>query len=618
MMQTAALALIGLPAAAIVLGFFAGYPSRPKLTQALVLASCAGIVVCGLTLAWRVFEGEGLQVTLGDWVVAGGFNVSFGLRVDGLTAPILAMVSIVGASIHFYAAEYMSEDLDYGRFLLYFHFFFLSMLGMVVSDNYLQMYMFWEAMGLASFLLIGFWYTHDAPRKASLKAFLTNRVGDMGFLFAVFLMMATFKTLRFESVFPLLAGADPARVSLIAFALAWAAAAKSAQFPLHIWLPDAMEGPTPVSALMHAATMVTAGVILLARSFPFVQATPALMTTLAAVGALTALGAAIVAGVKTDLKRILAYSTVSHLGLMTMALGLGSAAAAVFHLVIHGFFKALLFLCAGSILHGLGKKAATLDDVGGLKDAMPFTFGAFAVGALSLSGIPPFAGFFSKDQILGAALANGSLAVKAAAVLISAGSAFYIFRMLFLVFLGPSPKQTHESHPHEPGLLMKVPMALLAVFAMGAGFGTDLFTSVLAARPLAGGWGELEPLAMSTASIGFGAALFGAAAAYWVSLARPTFDWDWKARMPGLARRIDSEFGWQPFVLNRIVHPAMSFASFVGGTLDKRGIDAAVEGTAGSVRDLADSGAKLATGLLNDYLWWMLAGTAALAWLARG
>jgi len=528
------------------------------------------------------------------------------------------MVASVGTLIHLYSTEYMRGDPGYGRFFLCLHFFFLSMVGLLVSDNYLQMYLFWEGVGAASYLLIGFWYQKESARRAALKAFLTNRAGDLGFMMAIFLMLRSFGTVRFTELFPMLPGADATLVTLVAGLLAWAAAAKSAQFPLHIWLPDAMEGPTPVSALIHAATMVTAGVFMLSRSAAFLKAAPAVAQILIAVGALTALGAALVASVKTDLKRVLAYSTVSHLGLMTMGLGLGATAAAVFHLATHGFFKALLFLCVGNVLHALKKHSAGVDEVGGLRRFMPFTTAAFAIGALSSAGFFPLAGFFSKDRILDAAFHHGGPLLKFVALLLSAVSAFYIFRLLFLTFLGPCPKQhAAPRQAHEPGLWMRGPVAVLALGAFAVGWFSEAFANMLQVDPAAG-WATLEPLSFPVSLASAAAAALGIVAAYALCLARPEAEWEWRREHPTLAGYLEGEFGWQGFVVATVVRPARGVSSFVGRTWDAKTWDRAIEGVAEDAWKAADAFCKLATGLLNDYLWWMLFGAAALAWMARG
>ncbi|MBI5201720.1 MAG: NADH-quinone oxidoreductase subunit L, partial [Elusimicrobia bacterium] len=367
-----ALVILGAPLAAQHLGFFVINRVKPSAAHWPILAACAAAAVAAWTLAARFLHGApAIDEGLGTWMTAGSLSVEFGLRVDGLNAAVLAMVTLVGGLIHAYAVGYMREDKGFSRFFLYFHLFLFSMLGLLLSNNYLQLYLFWEGVGLASYLLIGFWYDRESARRAALKAFVVNRVGDACFLFALFLMAKHAGTFRFVDLFAKLDSIPADALPWIAGLLFLGASAKSAQFPLYIWLPDAMEGPTPTSALMHAATMVTAGVFLMARSWPLLERCPGVLNWIAATGALTAVGAAALAFTKKDLKRILAYSTVSHLGLMMLAIGCGNVYAAVCHLITHGFFKAALFLCAGNVLHALHKSTATVDEAGGLAGELP-------------------------------------------------------------------------------------------------------------------------------------------------------------------------------------------------------------------------------------------------------
>jgi formate hydrogenlyase subunit 3/multisubunit Na+/H+ antiporter MnhD subunit len=418
----------------------------------------------------------GVDVPVWTWMSAAEWGVSAGVRVDGLSASVLAMVSLVGALIHVYAAGYMKDDPGFSRFFLIFHLFYLAMIGLLLSNNYVQLYLFWELVGACSYLLIGFWWHKKTARAAALQAFMTNRVGDFGLMLAVLVLLSlTGRSTRFAMFFPLISVADPGRLALAGLLIFWAACAKSAQFPLYFWLPDAMS-PTPSAS--HAATMVTAGIFLLVRSWPLISAIGNLPEMIGWVGAFTALGAALIAGMKTDLKRILAYSTVSHLGLMAFALGMQEVGPAVFHLITHGFFKAVLFLCAGNIAHGLGKTTVSVSETGGLAKRMPLTFLCFSVAALSLAGVWPCAGFYSKDAILDAALrAGGPRAVVGLAI--GAASAFYIFRMLFLAFLGPRPAQSGPGHAHEAEPVMMVPVLFLALGALGVGWLRGGFVRVL-------------------------------------------------------------------------------------------------------------------------------------------
>lgn len=609
--------LFAAPLTALALGFFVFRPWKPEWTHAPILASCAVVAACAAHLGGKVLGGWGIDAPLYTWMWVNEWGVTFGARIDGLSASVLCMVALVGGLIHLYAAAYMRGDSGFPRFFLLFHLFFLAMVGLLVSNNYVQLYLFWELVGAASYLLIGYWHHKSSARRAALQAFLTNRVGDFGLMLAVLVILFAFRggMGRFAVIFPLIHAADAPLLALAGLLLFWAACAKSAQFPLHFWLPDAMEGPTPVSALMHAATMVTAGIFLLARSWPLIAVVGNLPEIIAWTGAVTATGAAAVAATKTDLKRILAYSTVSHLGIMAFALGLGQISAAIFHLITHGFFKAVLFLCAGNIAHALAKPTATVDEVGGLAGKMPLTFLCFCVAALSLAGVWPFAGFYSKDAVLDAAFHHGG-AFMAVGLLIAFGSAFYIFRMLCLVFLGPRPDQAPPAHPHEAGPMMAVPVAFLSIGALGVGW---LAPGLL--KMLASGWmprGSVPSLpapSLPVALAGTAAAGLGALLAWWLTTGLPRWDWQWRKSRPGLERAFESDFGWKT-VVARLARLVGDFADRFGRGFDLGVVDALVEGGAGRARAAAGALAVLATGLLNDYLWWMLAATTLLLWTA--
>ncbi|MBI5884450.1 MAG: NADH-quinone oxidoreductase subunit L [Elusimicrobia bacterium] len=597
------------PTAALLVAFFLFRPLRPQWTHWPILASCAVVAAASMDLAAKTYTGWSMDAPLGVWMAAGSWEVYFGVRIDGLCAAVLAMVAVVGGLIHVYAAGYMREDPGFARFFLCFHLFFLSMIGMLVSNNFVQFYLFWEGVGLCSFLLIGFWTHKQSARSAALQAFVTNRVGDLAFLVAILILLKAYGDTRFEYVFGQMAYGGGPLLLLVGVLLFVAAASKSAQFPLYFWLPDAMEGPTPVSALMHAATMVTAGIFLLARSWPLIAFVPGLGTLIAAVGGVTAVFAGLLACGQTDLKRILAYSTVSHLGLMALALGLGRVGIAVLHLIMHGFFKAVLFLCAGNIAHGLGKSAADISEVGGLRKHMPFTLACFMAAAISLAGIWPAAGFFSKDGIIEACLEAGpgwaALALTAAAL-----GAFYISRMLFLAFFGPSPEQK-PGHPHEAPAGMSVPVGFLALGALLAGFLSPGIGRLL----VKGAMSPEESLALAHFSwpvfaAGTSAAVIGFAAAWFLTIARPRFDWTWRREHPGLQALVASDFGWR-HVVAFVVKTSWRFAEWVGGALDHRTWDGFLEWTSPAAVSLGGA-VSLKSGRLSDYMWWIVMGTAAL------
>ena len=604
--------LFAAPITALLLGFFIFRRFKPQWAHIPILASCAVVTASSFSLAAWVYTGRGIDAPIYTWMAAGDWAVSFGVRIDGIGVSVLCMVSLVGALIHLYSAGYMKGDPGFSRFFLVFHLFYLSMVGLLVSNNYIQLYLFWEGVGAASYLLIGFWTHKASARRAALQAFLANRVGDAGLMLAIFILLQVFGNTRFSFVARLLPMANPSLIACAGFLLFWAATAKSAQFPLYFWLPDAMEGPTPASALMHAATMVTAGIFLLVRSWPLISVVAYLPQTIAAVGAFTAITGAALAFGQTDLKRILAYSTVSHLGLMAFALGMGRVGAAVFHLVMHGFFKAVLFLCAGNIAHGLGKSTATLEDVGGLSGRMPVTFACFTAAALSLAGVWPLAGFYSKDAILDAALHAGPL-YAAAGLAIALGSGLYIFRMLFLTFFTGGGRAAQKgSHPHEADAMMAAPVVFLAVGALGAG----LLKPGLAKLMESGNLPVLESLTLEPFSWGvFGAGTAAVALAfgisYYLTMIRPEWDWAWRRACPGLESAIASDFGWRK-VVGGIVAGVSGAAGWIGRAWDKGIVDAAIEGSAGISARAGSALQSLATGSVNDYLWWMVTGAAML------
>jgi NADH-quinone oxidoreductase subunit L len=608
--------LVLAPVSALLLGFFVLRPLKPRWTHWPILASCLAVSASAAWLLAWVHAGRGLDVPIYTWMITERWGIPFGVRVDGVGASVLAMVAVVGTLIHVYAAAYMKDDPGLPRFILLFHLFFLAMVGLLMSNNYVQLYLFWELVGAVSYLLIGYWHHKESARRASLQAFLVNRVGDFGLMLAVLILAGRFfGNTRFHLLPQFTAALASEETAVIGWLLFWAATAKSAQFPLYFWLPDAMEGPTPVSALMHAATMVTAGIFLLARSWPLISVVPHLPETIAWVGALTCLGAALIACTKTDLKRILAYSTVSHLGLMTFALGLGQVGAAVFHLVTHGFFKAALFLCAGNIAHAIGKPTATVSEVGGLRRELPVTFACFTAAALSACGLWPLAGFYSKDAILDAAFHHGPV-FAAAGVLIAFISAFYMGRMLFLAFFGDRPEQKRSGHPHEVGPVMAVPVVFLSLGAVGAGWlSGGLMKTMLSGWPNPADVPSLPEFSWTVFSMGTGAALLGLAAAYFLTMSRPSWDWRWRASYPGLERLFDSDFGWKPAMAG-VAAAARWMADLAGRAFDRGLWDRGIEGTAAASQSLSRAGGRLATGSLSDSLWWLTTGAAGLLALA--
>jgi len=425
--------------------------------------SVAGSWVCSLFTLRDVMAGKIIDADLYTWIVSGTFKVSVGFLIDPLTAVMLIVVTTCATLIHIYAIGYMQGDSGYYRFFAYLNLFTFCMLMLIMGNNFLLMYFGWEGVGLCSYFLIGYYFNKKSAADAGKKAFIVNRFGDFGFGIGVFMVFLTFGTLHYADVFPnvsMIAGKTVNFLgwnvdlpTLIALLLFCGAVGKSAQLPLHVWLPDAMEGPTPVSALIHAATMVTAGVFMVARCSPIFNLSPIAMNTVAIVGATTSLFAATIAVTQNDIKRIIAFSTCSHLGLMFLACGVGAYAAGIFHLYTHAFFKALLFLAAGSVIHAVHTN--DIQEMGGLKKYMPITYAVFIIAALSAGGVPGFAGFFSKDEIIWSAYAAHTPVGKLVWLMGTAVAfltPFYTFRLIFLTFHGENRgvHQSEEAHGHDP------------------------------------------------------------------------------------------------------------------------------------------------------------------------
>ncbi|MEO8247567.1 MAG: NADH-quinone oxidoreductase subunit L [Chloroflexota bacterium] len=416
-----------------------------------------------------IFGGHEYHVTLYEWIASGDFRIEIAFFVDQLTAMLLLVVSSVGLLVHVYSIGYMHGDRGFWRFFAYLNLFMFSMLLLILGDNFLMLYVGWEAVGLCSYALIGFWYKKPSAAGAAKKAFIVNRVGDFGFGLGIMMIWTLLGTLSFTEVFEGIGGLPEWQITIIALLLFAGAVGKSAQFPLHVWLPDAMEGPTPVSALIHAATMVNAGVYLVARANPIFAQSEVAMWVVASIGVFTAIFAAAIALTQNDIKKVLAYSTVSQLAYMFFALGIGAWVAAIFHLVSHGFFKGLLFMGSGSVIHGAGGEQ-DMRFMGGLRSKMTITYWTMVIGSLALSGIPIFAGFFSKDEILAESFNRGYLLFYAVGIIVAAMTAFYTFRMIFMTFWGEwrGPKAVWD-HIHESAATMTAPLLILSVPTILAG-----------------------------------------------------------------------------------------------------------------------------------------------------
>jgi NADH-quinone oxidoreductase subunit L len=413
-------------------------------------------------------------VTLFNWISVGGLHINAAYLVDQLSLIMALIVTGVGFLIHVYSIGYMHGDKGFWRFFAYLNLFIFAMMNLILADNFILLFLGWEGVGLCSYLLIGFWYNrkfeNSTTSDAAKKAFIVNRIGDFGFLLGMFLIYMTFESLNFMEVFSKASmfSISPKVFNFIALFLFIGATGKSAQIPLFVWLPDAMAGPTPVSALIHAATMVTAGVYMVARCSIIFASAPTIMTVVAVIGLLTAFFAATIGLVQNDIKKVLAYSTISQLGYMFVAMGVGAFSAGIFHVMTHAFFKALLFLGAGSVIHAMHEKQ-DIQNYGGLKNYMPATYGTFLIAALAIAGFPGLSGFFSKDEILWFSFAQGSLLMWIIGALTAGITAFYMFRLVSMTFLGKE-RFGHDVHPHESPKVMTVPLMVLAVLSIFGGY----------------------------------------------------------------------------------------------------------------------------------------------------
>ena len=478
---TAALLLPLLGFAALVVGGRKlGEPWAGVLATLAVAGAFVGAMGAFVGLLDIDGHGRAVTVTLFEWIPSVGVNAA--LLVDPLSITMALFVTGVGGLIHLYSVGYMHGDPGFSRFFTYLNLFTFSMLLLVLADNYLLMFVGWEGVGVCSYLLISFWFERSTAAVAGKKAFVTNRIGDAGLLLAMFLLFGTVGALDYQSAFADVEGIAGVTVTAVVLLLLVGACGKSAQLPLHVWLPDAMEGPTPVSALIHAATMVTAGVYLMVRSSPLLEHAGDATTVIAIVGAATALFAATVACAQSDIKRVLAWSTISQLGFMFLAVGSGAYIAAVFHMVTHAFFKALLFLGSGSVIHAMDDEQ-DMKAMGGLRALLPITSVTFIIGWLAIAGIPPFAGFWSKDEVLTAAY-DKSLILWAVGLLAAFLTAYYMSRQVFLVFFGKARWEESGKHPHESPRTMVIPLVVLAGASVLGGllnlpFGPHLLTSWL-------------------------------------------------------------------------------------------------------------------------------------------
>jgi NADH-quinone oxidoreductase subunit L len=557
-----------------------------------------------------------------DWFVSGSLRVAFDLRLDPLSATLALVVTGVGALIHLYSVGYMAADERRGTYFAWLNLFAASMLVLVLAQNFLVMFLGWEGVGLCSYLLIGFWFTRQDVPPAAKKAFIANRIGDVGFLIAMFLIFATFGSLDFDQVFGRAGSVAGGTATAIALLLFLACTGKSAQIPLYVWLPDAMAGPTPVSALIHAATMVTAGVFLVARTHPLFEASTTAAATVVVIGALTALLAAVIAIGQDDIKRILAYSTVSQLGYMFIGVGLGPIgyAAGIFHLVTHAFFKAQLFLGAGSVMHG-NDDSVDIKQFGGLRRVMPLTFVTTMAAWLAIIGFPFTSGFYSKDQILGAAFEHGGVGMLAWAigVLTAALTGFYMSRLVFLTFFGER-RWPQGRHPHESPPVMTVPLLVLGLLALVGGAALSTFTGVggriqeflqpvlgrapeAASTTLSASWLSVIAAVLAFGGVGVAWYVYGSGRVQWLAL-RERFAGAWRL----LSGKLYVDELYELFT----VRLGRALAGFLAGPVDSGVIDGTVNGLAGAVSSGASRGRRLQTGLVRTYAVGVLGGAVLL------
>ncbi len=651
LLLTVALApLVGAMAA----GFFGKWIGRRGshwVTILGVLLSFIGSVA----VLWQVNGGARFNATVYEWMVLGPLKMEVGFLVDGLTAMMMTVVTFVSLMVHIYTIGYMEDDDGYQRFFAYISLFTFSMLMLVMSNNFLQLFFGWEAVGLVSYLLIGFWFKRPTAIFANMKAFLVNRVGDFGFILGIGLLVAYAGSLNYTEVFAKgealaalkFPGSDWMVITVACICLFIGAMGKSAQFPLHVWLPDSMEGPTPISALIHAATMVTAGIFMVARMSPLFELSDTALSFVLVIGSITALFMGFLGIIQNDIKRVVAYSTLSQLGYMTVALGVSAYSVGVFHLMTHAFFKALLFLAAGSVIIGMHHNQ-DIRHMGGLRKYMPLTWLTSLVGSLALIGTPLFSGFYSKDSIIEAVHASQLPGAGFALFAVTAGvfvTAFYSFRMYFLVFHGEErfrhvkhddhghDAQGHDDHhgahePHESPWVVTAPLILLALPSVFIGYWTigpmlhgDFFKDAIvvnaAAHPAMEELGREFHGALAMAlhaltTLPFWLAAGGVAAAWWFYLIQPAIPAAIKARFEWVYRLLDNKYYMDWF--NE--HVLSAGARLLGLGLWKGGdvglIDAAVNGSAQAVGVLSRGARRLQTGYLYIYALVMLLGIFAL------
>ena len=641
-----------LPLAGAAINGFFGRQSSKKAITAVALFFCGAAFFVAVLIAANFSSASApYSFRLAHWLRSGSFSVDFDFYLDQLSLVMLLVVTGVGFLIHVYSVGYMWDDDGYYRFMSYMNLFMFFMLTLVLAKNYLVMFIGWEGVGLASYLLIGYWFTKDSAAAAGKKAFIVNRIGDFGFLIALFLIIKHFGSLDFTHVFTAVQSL-PAEtggaglLTAIGLLLMVGAAGKSAQIPLYVWLPDAMEGPTPVSALIHAATMVTAGVYMVARSSAIFERAPMAMTVVAIIGTLTALFAATIGIAQTDIKKVLAYSTVSQLGYMFMACGVGAFSAGIFHLMTHAFFKGLLFLAAGSVIHGIGGEQ-DMRKMGGLRRYMPWTFATMTIATFTIAGFPPLAAYFSKDEILWKAYSSpyGSWVYWLIGVITAFITSFYMFRLWFLTFFGdyrgaiaheghdssragaPAPHGHEHGHgePHESPWVMLSPLVILAILsAVGGWVGIGgRFEHFLAPVFQTGASAELahetagEAAGQGTETllmlISVAAAILGLLLAWTLYLRRPQLPARIAASLGAFYQAVAHKYYVDELYAVLFIKPLVDGSTeILWHGVDQGVIDATVNNSATAARHVSDNVRHMQSGNLRSYAGWVAAGAAVV------
>jgi len=642
-------------AGAIAAGLFGKAIGRRGAHTVTILGVLVAFIISAMTLKAVAIDGARFNATIYEWMVLGGLKMEIGFLVDGLTAMMMCVVTFVSLMVHIFTIGYMKEDPGYQRFFSYIALFTFSMLMLVMSNNFLQLFFGWEAVGLVSYLLIGFWFTKPTAIFANMKAFLVNRVGDFGFILGIGLVVAYAGTLNYGEAFakgPELAkvifpGTEWLLITVTCICLFIGAMGKSAQFPLHVWLPDSMEGPTPISALIHAATMVTAGIFMVARMSPLFELSDTALSFVMVIGAITALFMGFLGIIQNDIKRVVAYSTLSQLGYMTVALGASAYSVAVFHLMTHAFFKALLFLAAGSVIIGMHHDQ-DIRNMGGLRKYMPITWITALLGSLALIGTPLFAGFYSKDSIIEAVHESHLWGSGFAYFAVAAGvfiTAFYSFRMYFLVFHGkenfrhkPFPGEHdhhddghghHEPHvPHESPWVVTFPLIALAIPSVVIGYMTiapmlygDFFKDAIfidaekhpALEEMAKAFHGAGSMAVhALTSLPFWLALAGVVTAWFFYMVKPEIPTAIKARFGFVYRLLENKYYLDWFNENVLARAARLAGTGLWKGGDEALIDGAINGSARAMGSLATIGRTLQTGYLYWYALVMIMGVIGL------